>query len=83
METTSRSGSRSIYIIESSLAQSTCSVDATKVDLSRSDPDRVCSEDRPLDSEWFPRELNEKADHLSQIIDLNDWLFNSIIFQCG
>ena len=33
-----------------------------------------------LEPEWIPRELNEKADYLSRIVDLDDWLLNPIIF---
>ena len=33
-----------------------------------------------LEPEWIPRELNERADYLSRIIDLDDWCLNPIIF---
>ena len=33
-----------------------------------------------LEPEWIPRELNEKADYLSRIIDLDDWLLNPSVF---
>ena len=33
-----------------------------------------------MEPEWIPRELNERADYLSPIIDLDDWLLNPTIF---
>ena len=30
--------------------------------------------------EWIPRELKERVDYLSRIIDLDDWYLNPIIF---
>ena len=33
-----------------------------------------------LEPEWISRELNEKADYLSRIVDHDDWLLNPIIF---
>ena len=33
-----------------------------------------------LEPEWIPRELNEKADYLSRIVDLDDWFLNPAIF---
>ena len=33
-----------------------------------------------LQPEWIPRELNEQADYLSRIIDLDDWMLNPYIF---
>ena len=38
--------------IESSLAQSTCGIDAIKVDLSRADPNCECSVDRSLETKY-------------------------------
>ena len=32
-----------------------------------------------LEPEWITRELNERADYLSRIIDLDDWCLNPII----
>ena len=33
-----------------------------------------------LEPEWIPRELNERADMLSRIIDCDDWLLNPTVF---
>ena len=33
-----------------------------------------------LEPEWIPREKNERADYLSRIVDLDDWLLNPVIF---
>ena len=33
-----------------------------------------------LESEWIPRKLNERADYLSRIIDLDDWMLNPVVF---
>ena len=33
-----------------------------------------------LQPEWVPRELNEQADYLSRIVDLDDWMLNPWIF---
>ena len=33
-----------------------------------------------LEPEWIPRELNEKADYLSRIIDFDDWKLNPAVF---
>ncbi len=33
-----------------------------------------------LDPEWIPRELNEQADYLSSICNLDDYLLNPLIF---
>ena len=33
-----------------------------------------------LEPEWVPRELNEKADFLSRIIDYDDWFLNPSVF---
>ena len=33
-----------------------------------------------LEPEWIPRELNEKADYLSRIRDLDDWMLNPVVF---
>jgi hypothetical protein len=33
-----------------------------------------------LEPEWIPRELNEKADLLSRVIDVDDWFLNPAIF---
>ena len=33
-----------------------------------------------LEPEWIPRELNEKADYLSRIIDYDDWQLNPAVF---
>ena len=33
-----------------------------------------------LEPEWIPRELNEKADQLSRIIDYDDWMLNPFMF---
>ena len=30
--------------------------------------------------EWIPRELNEQADYLSHIIDLDKWMLNPQVF---
>ena len=34
-----------------------------------------------LEPEWISRELNQKADYLSRIVDHDDWHLNLIIFQ--
>ena len=33
-----------------------------------------------LEPEWIPRDLNERADYLSRIIDYDDWQLNPLIF---
>ena len=33
-----------------------------------------------LEPEWIPRELNERADYLSRIIDYDDWQLNPSVF---
>ena len=33
-----------------------------------------------LEPEWIPRELNERADFLSRIIDYDDWQLNPVVF---
>ena len=33
-----------------------------------------------LEPEWVPRELNERADYLSRIIDYDDWMLNPVVF---
>ena len=33
-----------------------------------------------LEPEWIPRELNERADYLSRIVDHDDWKLNPIVF---
>ena len=33
-----------------------------------------------LEPEWIPRELNERADYLSRIIDYDDWMLNPVVF---
>ena len=33
-----------------------------------------------LEPEWIPRDLNERADYLSRIIDYDDWQINPLIF---
>ena len=33
-----------------------------------------------LEPEWIPRELNEKADFLSRIVDVDDWYLNPEVF---
>ena len=33
-----------------------------------------------LEPEWVPRELNEKADFLSRIVDHDDWYLNHTVF---
>ena len=33
-----------------------------------------------LEPEWIPRELNEKADLLSRVIDYDDWFINPAVF---
>ena len=34
-----------------------------------------------LEPEWIPRELNDRADYLSRIIDLDDWQLNPVVFR--
>ena len=34
-----------------------------------------------LDIQWIPRSLNEKADYLSKIVDYDDWVITSKVFQ--
>ena len=34
-----------------------------------------------LEPEWVPRELNEKADYLSRIVDYDDWFLNPAVFE--
>ena len=34
-----------------------------------------------LQPEWVPRELNEQADYLSRIVDLDDWMLNPQVFE--
>ena len=33
-----------------------------------------------LEPECIPRELNERADYLSRIIDYDDWMLNPVVF---
>ena len=33
-----------------------------------------------LEPEWIPRELNERADYLSRILDYDDWKLNPAVF---
>ena len=33
-----------------------------------------------LEPEWIPRDLNERADALSRIIDYDDWMLNPVVF---
>ena len=33
-----------------------------------------------LEPEWIPRDLNERADALSRIIDYDDWMLNPAVF---
>lgn len=33
-----------------------------------------------LEPEWIPRELNERADYLSRIVDYDDWSLNPAVF---
>ena len=33
-----------------------------------------------LEPEWIPRELNERADYLSRIVDYDDWKLNPVVF---
>ena len=33
-----------------------------------------------LEPEWIPRELNERADALSRIVDYDDWFLNPTVF---
>ena len=32
-----------------------------------------------LEPEWIPRELNQKADYLSRIVDYDDWMLNPVV----
>ena len=33
-----------------------------------------------IEPEWIPRDLNERADSLSRIIDYDDWMLNPVVF---
>ena len=33
-----------------------------------------------LEPEWIPRDLNERADALSRIVDYDDWMLNPVVF---
>ena len=33
-----------------------------------------------LEPEWIPRGMNEQADYLSRIVDVDDWMLNPVIF---
>ena len=33
-----------------------------------------------LEPEWTPRDLNERADALSRIVDYDDWMLNPVVF---
>lgn len=33
-----------------------------------------------LEPKWIPRDLNERADYLSRIVDHDDWLLNPVVF---
>ena len=40
----------------------------------------MCHFQVKLEPEWVPRELNVRADFLSRVIDLNDWMLNPEVF---
>ena len=52
---------------------------ALKSFIMYSQSDTVKTRMNPQRAEWIPRELNEKADYLSRIVELDDWLLNPII----
>ena len=33
-----------------------------------------------VEPEWIPRDLNERADSLSRIVDYDDWMLNPVVF---